>query len=100
MHQCPKFILFYFNLFYFILFLFYFILFYFILFCFILFYFILFCFILFYFILFWSNALHVSDGVSVRQQYLSDSCMYSLELLMMDGKPSETCRALFQNKIK
>jgi hypothetical protein len=26
-------------------------------------------------------------------------CMYSLELLMMDGKPSETYRVLFQNKI-
>jgi hypothetical protein len=27
-------------------------------------------------------------------------CMYSLRLLMMDGeRPSETCRALFQNKI-
>jgi len=64
------------------------------------------------FILFWNDNLHVSDGLSVhhqqfksvhtatgichtdtadcslpsRQQYLFDSCMYSLELLMMDGK--------------
>ena len=64
------------------------------------------------FILFWNDTLHVSDGVSVhhqqfktvhtargicqtdtavcllasRQQYLFDSCMYSPELLMMDGK--------------
>ena len=26
-------------------------------------------------------------------------CMYSLELLMMDEKPSETCRVSFQSKI-
>ena len=65
------------------------------------------------FILFWNDALHVSDGLSVyhqefktvhtatgirqtdtavcllanRQQYLFDCCcMYSLELLIMDGK--------------
>jgi len=57
------------------------------------------------FILFWNDTLHVSDGLSVhhqefktvhtatgicqtanRQQYLFDSCMYSLELLIMDGK--------------
>ena len=64
------------------------------------------------FILFWNDTLHVSDGLSVhhqqfktvhtatgicqtdtavcliasRQKYLFDSCMYSLELLMMDGK--------------
>jgi len=63
------------------------------------------------FILFFIDTLHVSDGLSVhhqqfktvrtatkqillasgyllasRQQYLFDSCMYSLELLMMDGK--------------
>jgi len=61
--------------------------------------------------LFWSDTLHVSDGLSVhhqefktvhtatghlsnnvvcllasRQQYLFGCCMYSLELLMMDGK--------------
>ena len=61
------------------------------------------------FILFWNDTVHVSDGLSVHyqefksvlhtatgicqtdaavcsQQYLFDSCMYSLELLMMDGK--------------
>jgi len=64
------------------------------------------------FILFWNDTLHVSDGLSVhhqefktvhkatdkcqtdtalcllanRQQYLFGCCMYSLELLMMDGK--------------
>ena len=64
------------------------------------------------FILFWLNNLHVSDGLSVhhqefktmhtargicqtdtalcllasREQYLFDSCMYSLELLMLDRK--------------
>jgi len=64
------------------------------------------------FILFWNDTLHVSDGLSVHhqefetvptatgicqtdtvvfllangQQYLFDRCMYSLELLMMDGK--------------
>jgi len=64
------------------------------------------------FILFWNDTLHVSDGHSVHhqqfktlhtatgicqtdtavcllassQQYLFDSSMYSLELLMMDGK--------------
>jgi len=64
------------------------------------------------FILFWNATLHVSDGLSVyhqelktvhaatnicqtdtavcllasRQQYLFGFCMYSLELLMMDGK--------------
>ena len=63
------------------------------------------------FILFWNGTLHVSDGLSVhhqelqdctstysnqpdtavcllasRQQYLVGCCMYSLELLMMDGK--------------
>jgi len=63
-------------------------------------------------ILFWNDTLHVSDGLSVhhqefktvhtatgicqthtavcllasRQQYLFGCCMYSLELLMMDGK--------------
>ena len=63
------------------------------------------------FILFWNDTLHVSDGLPVhhqefkivhkakgicqtdtavcllasRQQYLFHSCMYSLELLMMDG---------------
>jgi len=63
------------------------------------------------FILFWNDTLHVSDGLSVHhqqfktvhtatgicqtdtavyllassQQYLFDSCMYSLEILMMDG---------------
>jgi len=63
-------------------------------------------------ILFWNGTLHVSDGLSVhhqefktvhtatgtcqtdtavcllasRQQYLFGCCMYSLELLMMDGK--------------
>jgi hypothetical protein len=71
---------------------------------------------LFYFILFWSNTLHVSEGFSVHHQEFktvhtatgicqtdtadcmlaSNSsicltyaccCMYSLELLMMDGKP-------------
>jgi len=35
-----------------------------------------------------------------RQQYLFGCCMYSLELLLMDGKPSETCRVSFQNKVK
>ena len=61
---------------------------------------------------YWSNAVHVSDGLSVyhqqfktahtatdicqtdtavcliasREQYLFDSCMYSIVLLMMDGK--------------
>ena len=61
---------------------------------------------------FWNDTLHVSDGLSVhhqefktvrtatgicqtdtavcllasRQQYLFGCCMYSLELLMMDGK--------------
>jgi len=69
------------------------------------------------------DTLHVSDGLSVhhqfktvhtatdichtdtavcllasRQQYLFDCCcMYSLELLMMDGK-TETCRVSFQIK--
>ena len=51
------------------------------------------------FILFWNNTLHVSDGLSVHHQefktvhtatgiYQADTCccMYSLELLMMDGK--------------
>jgi len=64
------------------------------------------------FILFWNDTVHVSDSLSIhhqefktvhtatgicqtdtavcllasRQQYLFDSCMYSLELLMMDGK--------------
>ena len=64
------------------------------------------------FILFWNETLHVSDGLSVhhqqfktihtatgisqrdtavcllasRQQCLFCCCMYSLELLMMDGK--------------
>jgi len=64
------------------------------------------------FILFWNDTLHVSDGLSVlhqefktvhtatdicqtdtadcllasSQQNLFDSCMYSFELLMMDGK--------------
>jgi len=64
------------------------------------------------FILFWNGTLHVSDGLTVHQQefktvhtatgicqtdtdvcllasgqqYLFDSCMYSLELLMMGGK--------------
>jgi len=64
------------------------------------------------FILFWNDTLHVSDGLSVRhqqfktvhtatgicqndtavcllesrQQYLFGCCMYSLDLLMMDGK--------------
>ena len=64
------------------------------------------------FILFRNDTLHVSDGLSVhhqefktvhtetgicqtdtalsllasRQQHLFDSCIYSLELLMMDGK--------------
>jgi hypothetical protein len=64
------------------------------------------------FILFWNDTLHVSDGLSVHhqqlktvhaatgicqtdtadcllassQQYLFGCCMYSLELLMMDGK--------------
>jgi len=55
------------------------------------------------FILFRIDTLHVSDGLSVHhqqfktvhtavcllastQQYLFDSCMYSPELLMMDGK--------------
>jgi len=49
-------------------------------------------------ILFWNDALHVSDGLSVHhqefktvqyiQQYLFDICLllYSLELLVMDGK--------------
>ena len=63
-------------------------------------------------ILFWNDTLRVSDGLSVhhqefktvhtatgicqtdtavcllasRQQYLVGCCMYSLELLMMDGK--------------
>jgi len=49
------------------------------------------------FILFWNDILHVSDGtyccllasgypLASRQQYLFGCCMYSLELLMMDGK--------------
>ena len=64
------------------------------------------------FVLFWNGTLHVLDGLSVhhqefktvhtatdicqtdtalpllasRQQYLFDSCMYRLELVMMDGK--------------
>ena len=63
-------------------------------------------------ILFWNDALHVSDGLSFhhqefktvhaatgicqtdtgvcslasRHQYLFGCCMYSLELLMIDGK--------------
>jgi hypothetical protein len=63
------------------------------------------------FILFWNETLHVSDGHFVhhqefkavytakgicqtdtsvcslesREQYLFDSCMYTLELLMMEG---------------
>jgi len=56
-------------------------------------------------ILFWNDTLHVSDGLSVHYQefktvytatgtcqtdivvcLLACSCMYSLELLMMDGK--------------
>ena len=52
------------------------------------------------FILFWNDTLHVSDGLSIhhqqfktvhtatRQQYLTYACccMYSRELLKMDGK--------------
>jgi len=64
------------------------------------------------FILFWNDTLHVLNGLSIhhdefktvhtvtemcqidtvicllasRQQYLFGCCMYSLELLMMDGK--------------
>jgi len=64
------------------------------------------------FVLFWNDTLHVLDGLSVhhqefktvhtatgifqtdapecllasRQQYLFGCCMYSLELLMKDGK--------------
>ena len=50
------------------------------------------------FILFWNNTLHVSDGLSVHRQEFKTvhtatgvcqigtcCCMYSLELLMMDG---------------
>jgi len=55
-------------------------------------------------ILFWNDILHVSDGLSVHHQELKivhtatgicqtdtadcllASCIYSLELLMMDGK--------------
>ena len=68
------------------------------------------------FILFWNDTLHVSEGLSVhhlefktvhtatgicktdtavcllasRQQYLFGCCMYSLELLMIDGKTVRT----------
>jgi hypothetical protein len=50
------------------------------------------------FILFWNNTLHVSDGLSVHHEFKTVHtatgtcqtypccCMYSLELLMMDGK--------------
>jgi len=53
------------------------------------------------FILFWNNTLHVSGGLSVHHQEFKTvhiatgssnpltyacCCMYSLELLMMDGK--------------
>jgi len=51
------------------------------------------------FILFWNNTLRVLDGLSVRHQEFKTvhtatcicltctcCCMYSLELLMMDGK--------------
>ena len=56
------------------------------------------------FILFWNGTLHVPDGLSVHRQefktvhtatgicqtdtadYLLACCMYSLELLLMDGK--------------
>ena len=66
----------------------------------------------FKFILFWNDTVHVSDGLSVRHQHFKSvhtatkqilltacwqahssicvtnacCCMYSLELLMMDGK--------------
>ena len=50
------------------------------------------------FILFWNDTLHVSDGLSVHhrefelhlapvsKRYLFGCYMYSLELLIMDGK--------------
>ena len=48
------------------------------------------CIKLFYF---WNGILHVSDGLSVHHQILLSACltyacccMYSLELLMTDGK--------------
>jgi len=54
------------------------------------------------FILFWNGTVQVSDGLlASRQQYLINACccMYSLELLIMDGKTVRTCRVSFQNKI-
>ena len=79
-------------------------------------------------ILFRSKNLHVSDSLSVHHQELKTvhtatgicqtdtadcllasrhsiyftyacCCMYSLEILMMDGMTFETCRMLLQNKI-
>ena len=45
------------------------------------------------FLLFWNDTLHVSDGFSVHHQQFKTvhtanacCCMYSLELLMTDGK--------------
>ena len=72
------------------------------------------------FILFWNDTLHVSDSLSVhhhefknahaatgicqtdtavcllasRQQYLFGCCMYSLELLMMDGKNTQNMQSV------
>ena len=67
-------------------------------------------------ILFWNDTLHVLDGLPIHHQqfktvhtasgicqidtavFLLAVCMYSLELLVMDGK-TETCTVSFQNKI-
>ena len=59
-------------------------------------------------ILFWNDTLHVSNGLSVhhqelktvhtaiRQQRLFGCCMYSLELLMMDGKTVRNTYSVFK----
>jgi len=52
----------------------------------------------------WSNTLHVSDGLSVHPVSsicLTYACcsMYSLELLMMDGKTARNMYSVIPNKI-